>query len=288
MSVRGVGEPEAMPFATRPPQALVVWEPAPEAIGAHIDWSRWYLTDEDDMGEGGEQGLLITRFKSILRVLAGERHWSQIYIGSDQFFAWREDEPLVRVSPDVYLIDDPPPRPLPSMWQTWLAGHRPPRFALEIVSGERWRKDYQDNPPKYAQLGSLELVVFDPEVATSQVRNSERVPLQVFRRDADGAFIRVHRGDGPARSDELNAWLVIEREGAAATLRVARDAAGVSLVPDQDEVLAEAERGRAEAERGRMEAERTGEQERQARIAAEQKLAEIDAELRRLRGDAGR
>lgn len=65
-----------------------------------------------------------------------------------------ESEPNVRVSPDAYLLDDPPPRPRPRMWQTWRAGHLPPRFALEVASPENWRKDYEDNPPKYSLLGT--------------------------------------------------------------------------------------------------------------------------------------
>ena len=246
MSVAVANQPENTSAAGRAPCALVVWEPLPGEIGAAIDWSRWYLTDEEDMGEGAEQDLLITILKSILQVLVAERGWRRVHVGSDQFFAWRQDEPLVRVSPDVYLLDDPPPRPLPAMWQTWRAGHLPPRFAVEIVSGDGWRKDCQDNPPKYAQLGTRELVVFDPEAAAGTSRAPERIALQVFRRDPDGAFMRVYKGDGPARSEEIDAWLVILREGDAATLRIARDGAGRDLVPTEHERVTELE---AEIER---------------------------------------
>ena len=270
-------EPEAASVATRPPRALVVWEPPPEEIGAVIDWSRWYLTDEEDMGEGAEQGLLITILKSILQVLAVERRWRRVYIGSDQFFAWREDQPLVRVSPDVYLLDDPPPRPLPSMWQTWRPGHRPPRLAVEIVSSDRWRKDYDDNPPKYAQLGTRELVVFDPEAATGVTRAPARIALQVFRREPDGAFVRMYAGGGPVRSEEIDAWWVFVREGEAATLRVARDSAGRDLVPTEDEAREAAEQAHAEEARGRAE-------EARGRAEAERRVAELEAENERLRG----
>ena len=41
MSVEVAKLPEATSVATRPPRALVVWEPPPEEIGAVIDWSRW-------------------------------------------------------------------------------------------------------------------------------------------------------------------------------------------------------------------------------------------------------
>ena len=61
------------------------------------------------------------------------------------------------------------------------------------------------------------------------------MPFQVYRRGADGAFVRVHCGDGPVRSVELGAYLVARREGGAVRLRIARDAAGQDIVPTADE-----------------------------------------------------
>jgi len=70
-----------------------------------------------------------------------------------------------------------PPPPWPKMWQTWLPGHKPPHGAVEIVS-EDWRKDYEDAPLKYAQLGTRELVIFDPGATVGAERRGQRVPLQ--------------------------------------------------------------------------------------------------------------
>jgi Uma2 family endonuclease len=255
---------------TRPPRALdVVWDPDPEEIGARVDWTGWYLTDEDDIGEGGEQNLIIRALISILTELARERGWQDVHIGADQFFAWVESEPLVRVSPDVYLLDHPPPRPLPASWQTWQPGHRPPRLAFEIVSEETWQKDYREAPKKYAQLGTRELVVFDPEAAAGRARGAEREALQVFRREADSGFVRVYHGAGPARSEELVAWLVVLREGEVATLGISRDAEGQDLVPT--------------LEHAREQERAAREQERAAREQAERQLAAALAELERVR-----
>jgi len=225
------------PTRRRPPRGWVVWDPTPEERDAVVDWSPWYLTDEDDMGESGEQHHINTQLASALVVLARERGWTDVHVGSDQFFAWREDEPLVRVSPDVYLLDDPPSPPLPDMWETWRPEHGPPRFAVEVVSRREWRKDYEGNPPKYAQLGTRELAVFDPWAASGVATAAGRLPLQLFRRAADGAFVRVHAGPGPARSEELDAWLVVRRWVGRATLRVARDPDGADLVPTEGEAL---------------------------------------------------
>ena len=253
----------------RRPWAFVVRDPTPEDVGARVDWSAWYLTDEEDMGESVEQTEIIRILLSSLGELAAARGWMNVLWSGDNFFGWVREEPLVRVSPDVYLLDDPPPPPRPKMWQTWLPDHKPPRWAVEVVS-EDWKKDYDEAPLKYAQLGTRELVIFDPEAAQSPEQRRPRVPLQVYRRDADGAFVRVYSGDGPAQSDELGVFLVVKRDGAAARLRLARDPAGTDLVPTAEEAK------RAAEDRARNEAE--------ARRAAEDRVRALEAELARLRG----
>jgi Uma2 family endonuclease len=215
----------------RAPLALVVRDP-PDA-GAEVDWSRWYLTDEEDMGSSFEHAEIARLARSSLDELGRTEKWTSRAVGADQFFAWRPDQPLVRVSPDVYVIDDPPPPPRPKSWQTWLPGHHAPRFALEIVSDD-WQKDYDDNPPKYAQLGCSELAIFDPD-AVMGAAVPARVPLQIYRRDADGAYVRVYAGPGPAPSKQLGVFLVARREGAVARLRFAYDAEGSRLVPTEAE-----------------------------------------------------
>lgn len=192
-------------------------------------WSAWHRTDEDDMGESYEHHAIIRLFLATLSELARERDWTRSVVASDQYFAWVEDHPLVRVSPDVYVLDDAP-EPIPDSWQTWRPGHPPPRFALEVVS-QRWGKDYDDNPPKYDQLGARELVIFDPDVAPGR---TARTPLQVFRRDGD-RLRRVAAGPGPLHSVELDAWLVVVP---GPRLRLARDAAGADLVPTAEEQAA--------------------------------------------------
>lgn len=122
---------------------------------------------------------MIRLLLSSLGELAAERGWRDAFWARANFFAWVCDEPLVRFSPHAYLLDDPPPPPRPKMWQTWLSGHKPPRWAVEIVS-EDWKKDYDEAPLKYAQLGAREFVMFDPEVALNLERRGPRVPLQVY------------------------------------------------------------------------------------------------------------
>ena len=238
----------------RPPRGLVVRDIGPEEAAAGVDWSSWYLTEEEDRGEGAEQGEIIRLLLSSLHELARERGWTEVYLGADQFFAWLEAEPLVRVSPDVYLLDRVPPGPLPRMWQTWLPGHRPPRFALEVVSTE-WKKDYEDNPPKYAQLGARELWLFDPEAPTG---HAERVVLQSYQRQSDGALARVYGGAGPAWSPDLGVYLLPVLLEGRRRVRVSHDADGVRLVPTETE----------------------------ARKAADERVRALEDELRALRGES--
>jgi Uma2 family endonuclease len=219
-----------------------VKDPDPAELDPVVDWSRWYLTDEEDMSEGFEQGEIIRVLMSCLRELVRERGWERVLVGGDQFFAWVQAEPLVRVSPDVYLLDDPPAPPRPPSWQTWVPGHRPPRVAVEIVSSDSWQKDYDEGPAKYAQLGTAELLIFDPDAVVGQARGGGRTPLTLYRREPDGAFVRVYAGTGPVRTAELAAWFVAVADGRVARARIARDAAGQDLVPTAEEAREAAER----------------------------------------------
>ncbi len=283
------------PPKKRPPRAFVVRDPAPEEVGAKVDWSSWYLTDEEDMGHSPEHSEVMMAFCALTITRLREMGRDDLRVGFDEFFAWVEGEPLVRVSPDVIVHVAPPP-PYPDSWATY-RGHAPPLFALEAVSQD-WRKDYEDNPAKYAQLGCRELVIFDPQAARGVTRVEQRKPLQVYRRDEDGAFVRTYEGPGPAFSEVLGAWLVAVGDRPVAQLRIARDEGGRDLVPfaedlalqarlqaAADHTRAEQERARAEQERARAEQEHArAEDEKQRRLKSEQENEELRAELGHLRG----
>lgn len=235
------------PRATRLPLALVVRDLEPDEVSGGIDWSDWYLDDADGIGEWGEQDEISRVLLSSIGQLARERGWTDFHAGTARPFAWLREEPLVRVSPDVYLLDHRPAPPVPKQWQTWLLNHRPPRFALEILSGD-WRRDYEDIPLKYWQLGCPELVIFDPHVAAHPSTSTERVLIQAYRRDPDGAYVRVHRGAGPVWSAALDSWLVIVGDAEETRLRLARSADAAELIPTEEESLAVEARAREVAE----------------------------------------
>jgi Uma2 family endonuclease len=242
----------------------VARDPGHQEIGADVDWSRWYVSDEDDMGESPEQNFIIRLLVQCLEELSRERGWQNVVIGADAFFAWKPEEPKVRVSPDVYLLDDRPPGPLPRSWQTWRPGVKPPRLAVEIVSVDT-SKDYDDAPERYAALGCGELVIFDPGAV--QEPEPGRVSLTVYRREPDGLFAKTYEGEGPAFSAAINAWFVSRVVKGEPRVRLARDAEGNDLVPSSTE-RADAEAVARQAEARRADA-----------LAA--RVAELEAELRR-------
>jgi len=63
----------------------------------------------------------------------------------------------------------------------------------------------------------------DAHLTNLNAGKAERLPLQIFRKTAEGALERVYCGPGPARSEELQAWLVVRSTGGRRVLRVARD-----------------------------------------------------------------
>lgn len=252
----------------RPPRALnLVREVTPELA---VDWSSWRLTDEEDMGQNPVQARAIQLLAESVPVRLAELGRGDAFVGTDAFFAWVPSEPLVRVSPDVYVLPRRP-EPMPDSFQTWLPGHVAPMLAVEITSRD-WQKDYELNPAKYAQLGVTELIIFDPRGTEGQ-----RVALQVYRKSDDGVFSKAYAGPGPAYCRTLNAYAVTSQdEDWAPVMRFTYDAAGERLVPTQAE-FARHERDRAEHERDRAEHER--DEERRRREAAEARIRELEAAL---------
>jgi Uma2 family endonuclease len=231
------------------------------------------------VGQSPDQYEAIDDFTASVLTRSRELGWTHVRVGSDEFFAWVEKHPLVRVSPDTFVLDDPPPGQRPEMWETWRPGIRPPRFALEVVSDKSPRKDLVNGPEKYRQLGARELVIFDQTIAEGKHPRSKRVPLEVWRRTPKNRFRRVHRGGAPAWSEELQAWLVITFDATgAAILRLARDEKGVRLVPTADEARDEAERARADERERREEAERQRETAERQRETAERQRETAERE----------
>ncbi|MFO0609082.1 MAG: Uma2 family endonuclease [Polyangiales bacterium] len=241
------------------------------------DDEAWVLVDEDNMAESPDHRDRSTTLASVFANRITRTGWDA-ETGCNRGLRWDAAHPRWGVDPDVYLIvPRPPANQRHVSLRTWEPGVSPPLVAVEFVSENNARKDYEIAPDKYAASGTWELWLFDPELLGPRIRGGPHV-LQVWRRDERGRFRRVYAGDGPAYSEALSAWLVVTDD---ALLRVADDEAGARLWPTE----AEAERERAEAERERADAEREradAERERATELAV--KVAALEAELARLRG----
>lgn len=213
---------------------------------------------EEKMGQGAAHAQAVELFVQVLKALLAAQQ-RKAHVAWDVFVEWDPSDPRARVSPDAFLLDGQPPDIEPSMWCTWEPGCDPPPFALEIVSDKSRTKDYDRSPLRYAALGAEELAVFDPEP-----RGAEASPLQLYRRNARGQFLRVYAGRGPVESKVLGAWLVCTNGGKR--VRLARNAEGTELVPTAEEQLSGA-RGRA--------------------AAAEARVRELEEQLARLRAGGG-
>jgi Uma2 family endonuclease len=257
--------------APAPPSWELVEEPVPEST----------LHD---------QVLLLVRLLLLAWVTRENRF---AYVAHNLALRWLEAQPKVGLDPDLALYEPAPPRvaKLRSV-RTWRPGHTAPKVALEVVSAKHPFKDYATAPERYAASGTGELWVFDPLLAGPRAGGGPH-RLQVWARDRRGQLVRVYAGEGPCRSPYLGAWLVVTEAGQQ--LRLSDDRAGTKLWPTPEE----AERAAKEAERAAREqaqaseaAERAAKAEAEARAEAERRakeealaeLAQLRAELERLRG----
>ena len=173
-------------------------------------------------------------------------------VGSEQFVYWRASDPKTCLAPDAFLKLGVKNAHFDS-WKTWERGT--PELAVEIVSDSD-RRGWDEKLEQYRDLGVRELVRFDPDAEIGQ-------RLRVWDRVVDDLLERVLSAEA-ARSLVLQRfWVIADVEGIAG-LRLAEDATGLQLQPSP----LEAERRAREAETLRAQ-------------AAEQRVRELEAELKR-------
>ena len=221
-------------------------------------------------------------YRRIVRDL--EVHFSNVpgsRVNGDTFIYYVEGDPRRSVSPDCYVIFGLSESALHSLslegnntYLLWEVG-KPPDFILEIGSPSTARADLGSKRDLYAELGVSEYWRYD---ATGGELYGE--PL-VGERLVDGEYSRIemrHESDDRAGSHSetlnLDLWWV---DG---ELRFWDPVAERWLLSQEEE-----QDGRLAAER-RAEEEGAGRLAAQARAgAAENRVVELEAELRRLRGE---
>jgi hypothetical protein len=182
-------------------------------------------------------------------------------IGSEQFVYWDPTDPRKCLAPDVFVRLGTPDEPFRS-WKVWERGA--PDVAVEIVSeSDELDRDWGEKLERYRRLGIRELVRFDPEVEPPSLRVWDSVEGDLVEREVDG--LAATSRCLPGR------WVVVADPTIGNLLRLSRGLEGAELFPTP------AEREREAAERAREAAER----EHRLRVAAEARVHELEAELRR-------
>ena len=236
-------------------------------------------TDGMPLPDGEYQAPLYRRVVGRLEV-----HFSGapgVRVNGDTFIYYVEGDPRRSVSPDCYVVFGLSDAALRSLslegnntYLLWEVG-KAPDFVLEIGSKSTANADLVRKRELYAELGVGEYWRYD---ATGGEFYGE--PL-VGERLLDGEYSRVelrHESDGRilSHSEALNLdlWWV---DG---ELRFWDPVADRWLLSQEEE-----RDGRLVAEVRAETAETRAEEERTARVTAESRVAELEAELRRLRGE---
>jgi Uma2 family endonuclease len=226
---------------------------------------------EEPVGESRRHLKVRTLLFLMLEDVLGSEHT----VCSDQFVYWDRSDPRANLSPDVFVRLGAP-QDDPKSWKIWERGE--PHIAVEVISDADVRdRDWDEKLRRYVSAGVKELVRFDPEAGPGE-------RLRVWD-DLDGDLVeRVLDGE-VTPSPLLGLWWTVgPADDQPVALRLAHDAAGRHLVPTRLEGRsAEAEGRRVEAEGRRSEAQ-ARQQEADARRAAERRVAELEAELRKRGG----
>ena len=225
---------------------------------------------EETLGESRRHLENRTLLYQMLCDVLGREH----SVCSDQFVYWDRGSARANLSPDVFVCLGVP-QDDPKSWKVWERGE--PHIAVEVISDSDDRdRDWDEKLRRYLAIGIQELVRFDPEAPPGE-------RLRVWD-DLDGDLVErvVERDLTP--SPLLNLWWTVgPADDQPVVLRLARDAEGKDLVPTRAEArraLDPRTDAEIEAHRAELAARRA---DVVARLAAERRVAELEAELRRRR-----
>ena len=200
------------------------------------------------------------------------RHRPDVYVSGNLLLYYEEGNPRAVVAPDVFVVlgASGPDRSSYRLWEEPKA----PDFVLEITSRSTHREDQGRKRELYRSLGVREYWQYDP------TSDYPAPPLQGLELHA-GEYRRLpgtERADGTLSL--ASAVLGLELRLTTRGLRFRDPQTGQELSD-----LEETEDARERERRARRVAETRLAQEAAAREAAESRIAELEALLRRERGD---
>ncbi len=109
------------------------------------------------------------------------------------------------LAPDIAVIKGTAYHYIPS-WSL-VHGSLPPQVVFEIASKETWEKDLYEKPQRYAHMGVLEYVFYDPNVPPLHQTLSQR--LFVWQFDQQMGIVRpvAANANGHIWSEQLESWI---------------------------------------------------------------------------------
>ncbi|MFQ5616224.1 MAG: Uma2 family endonuclease [Anaerolineales bacterium] len=237
------------------------WDPSPYA----------YQTEEELMPAGGLHGQILAYLMELLRHMLEKR---ELMFLMDAFLLYRNERGVKRrVAPDLLLM--PFRFPPPSAYD--LDVEPPPALVVEVTSPNSHFKDLEANVSFYLGLGIGAYLVIDAITPGSQLR--EPIDVHLWRHVQGGIRkIRPDR-DGALTLPEMGVQIFTRKDH----IKLVDMATGETLRDMEAERQArwEAERRAWESERRAWESERQAETERQTRQAAEARVRELEAKLRK-------
>jgi Uma2 family endonuclease len=222
-------------------------------------------SDGKPMGETELHHDWTIRIQDILR----QRYRGQsVYVASDLLLYYEEGTPTKFIVPDCFVVRNCATHRRRT-FQTWKEG-RVPDVVIEVTSRSTSRTDMIDKPIVYEMMGVQEYFLYDP---TSDYLESS---LQGYRL-LDGQFREIPPTNGQLRCLTLGVDLSVHDQ---ALQIVDVETGAVQLTAAEFEQAA-----RLDAEQGRERERRAKEREQAARVTAENRVRELEDELRRLRNN---
>lgn len=122
-----------------------------------------YYPSEDGkpMAETGIHVNAIIELRVFLDDLLAGR--ADVWIGTDQFWYWKEGRPSLRYAPDIMVVFGVPREPERRSFMTWRENGAIPSFICEFASQHTWRSDLGAKFRRFERLGVKEYFIFDPE-----------------------------------------------------------------------------------------------------------------------------
>ena len=233
------------------------------------------------MADNTEQALEMTSDFHALVTYFDDR--KDVFVATNLLVYYRERDNKTRITPDVMVAVGRPPGYRGS-YKIWEEGHHPPDWVLEVASVGTVKKDVEEKPVTYAEIGVREYWQYDPSGGLLNPRLQGRCLNGLEYKELPqvpvaGAKIAMY-------SEVLG--LRLEFDGKR--LRFWDPVGGRYLLNPQEEARARrrAEQAQREEAQARREAERRQREEAQARREAERRERDLRAEIASMRTETQR